>query len=112
MSAQVLGERTISGVYHGSRNHFEEFDTELNHSVGIHFGDIEQARYFTGGSGGQIIKADLQFSNLLDLTGSDLGWENEAVVAFIMRIQMMTTVGIIPEEFEKIVPAAASLHEV
>lgn len=111
MSARELGRITIENVFHGSPNHFAEFNTALNHSVGIHFGDIDQARYFARSADGQIIKADLAFDNLLDVTGSDLGWENEAVVAFILKIEMMTSVGIIREEFEKIVPAATSLHE-
>lgn len=97
----VAGGIQINGVYHGSRMHYEKLAADGYHSVGIHFGDISQARYFAG-AGGQILRCNLRFRNLLDVKNSDLGWTSELIVATGLKLLMATSVGIIPEEFDKI----------
>ena len=110
VGAEALGSLTVRSVFHGSPCHFDTFDCDRNHSIGIHFGDLDQAKYFAGEKG-QIIKADLEFKNLFDVKKSDLGWTSEIAVATALRDKMMRTVGIIPEAFEKIATSDLSSVE-
>lgn len=105
--AENLGDTLVTDVYHGSGKHFESLADNGYHSVGIHFGDIEQAKHFAG-STGQILRCHLRFKNLFDVKKSDLGWTSEILVAMALKRLMSSTVGIIPDAFDKILKESPS----
>ena len=94
--AAALGPQTIEGVFHGSVKIFPDFKRDGYNSLGIHFGDIEQAKHFAKADG-QIIKADLNFENLLDIKNTDLGWTTEKMITLVLKSRLQV-VGEIHEE--------------
>lgn len=105
--SKMLGNQSITNVFHGSRNHFLAFKETGYDSLGIHFGDLAQAKFFAKDSG-QIIKANLHFHGLFDVGSSDIGWTSETVVAAKLREKMQFSVGIIQELFDEILAHAPS----
>ena len=71
-----IGRFEADDVYHGTYEEFDQFSDEYLASVGFHFGDLPQAKYFATkrGPGGRIIQAQLVFNNLVDIGKDDWGW--------------------------------------
>ena len=48
---RIMGEQTVCAQYHGSIENFESFEHSKLRSLGFHFGDIQQAKHFSGDNG-------------------------------------------------------------
>ena len=69
-------------LFHGTTASFSAFSDEYLWSLGHHFGCLDQAKYRarqrqdSGGGIGLIISARLRAQNVVNLRGSDCGWES------------------------------------
>jgi hypothetical protein len=72
-------------VYHGTTASFERFSIDYLLSAGLHFGCCEQANYrIFGLKNARIFPVYLNIRELLDFSGSDLGWERPATTAYAL----------------------------
>lgn len=75
-----LGKLIVKEQFHGSPVHIADFNSDHLKSLGFHFGDIEQARFFAK-EHGYIHECDLHFANIVDIGKQDWGWTCAAFVA-------------------------------
>jgi len=96
-----IGLHIAKDQFHGSPERFTAFDQSSLRSLGFHFGDIEQAKYFAGDSG-FIYEGDLAFQNLVDIGKQDWGWTCAAFIAFAFHLACLS--GKIPTSADDFIP--------
>ena len=84
-----MGEQTVCAQYHGSIENFESFEHSKLRSLGFHFGDIQQAKHFSGDNG-YIYKVNLRFKNLFDIGEQDWGWTSAQHIALFFYLTCLT----------------------
>jgi len=80
------GDENPLVVYHGTTASFDTFSMEYLLSVALHFGCREQANdRIAGLENGRIFPVYLNIQKLLNMTGSDLGWEHPPTTAYALK---------------------------
>ena len=105
MRMKPIGKLLVDKQFHGSLIRLSNFNSSHLKSLGFHFGDIEQAKYFAG-TAGFIHECDLSFSNIVDIGEYDWGWTCAAAIAFAFFMACMS--GGVPTNREDFVPFLGS----